>query len=62
MGRRIEGLGFGTLAVDTIRVVRSLPKGEVTGENIRKMRGSQRYPSTISDAFKLFKRLAWRRK
>ena len=62
MGRRIEGLTFGTMAVETIRIAGSLPKGSETGENIDIMRGKHRYPATISEAFKLFKQLRWQKK
>ena len=61
MGRRLESIGFGTLAVDIIKLVDSLPKDDFQEWGVNYMLGKHRYPSTIKDALKLFKR-AWQRK
>ena len=61
MGRRLESIGFGTLAVDIIRLVDSLPKDEFHEWGVNYMLGKHRYPSSIMDALKLFKRV-WPKK
>ena len=61
MGRKLENMaeekGFGTLIVDTIRVVRDLPEGNYDSVGVMYIKGSHKYPSTFKEAFKLFKRL-----